>query len=34
VVVIAAVLASGRVLETLVDSHAEYDITLFNGETR
>tara|TARA_R110002051_G_scaffold1609_1_gene8859 strand:- start:7401 stop:9830 length:2430 start_codon:yes stop_codon:yes gene_type:complete len=33
-IVIGAGMASGRMLELLVESHADFEITLFNGEAR
>ena len=33
-IVIGAGMASGRMLETLVENHADFDITLFNAEAR
>jgi nitrite reductase (NADH) large subunit len=33
-IVIGAGMASGRMLETLVEANAGYDITLINGEPR
>lgn len=33
-IVIGAGMASGRVLEHLLEAHADYDITLYNAEAR